>query len=58
MSMQYVECKGSGAAGNAGINAKRAICGHCRKMVDVAPSTGRLRKHTRRMTGAQLRRGR
>jgi len=36
---------------------KKAQCPYCQKSVEVAPSNGRLRKHTIRTTKAKLRAG-
>ena len=57
MSKQVVQCLGSGRAANVGFNVKRAMCPTCQKQVPVA-SNGRLRKHTRMLSKAQMRRGR
>lgn len=54
--MPVVQCKGSGNAAGVGLNIKRAQCRYCGQQVEVAKSTGRLRKHMRRMTKAQMRR--
>lgn len=44
MSIISVQCKGSGQRSGAGLNTKRAVCGHCNHMQDVR-SDGKFRKH-------------
>jgi hypothetical protein len=57
MSIIMVQCKGSGQAAGQSFNVKRAMCRHCHRQQDVA-SNGNFRKHMRRTTTAQLRKGR
>lgn len=57
MTMMNVQCKGSGQAPRNMTTNKKAQCPYCQKAVEVAPSNGRLRKHTIRTTKAKLRAG-
>lgn len=58
MSQLTVQCKGSGSSPRSYTTNKKATCGHCQKSVEVAPSSGKLRKHTVRKSASQLRQGR
>jgi hypothetical protein len=55
MSIIKVQCRGSGQAANAGMNAKRALCSYCHHMQDVRPD-GKLRKHMQVTRTRRLRR--
>lgn len=56
MSKVKVQCKGSGQAALAGLNTKRAQCGHCSTLQDVR-GDGKFRRHDRLTTTAKLRKG-
>lgn len=53
MSIIAVQCKGSGQASGAGLNAKRAICSFCHHAQDLR-SDGKFRKHKRITRTRQL----